>query len=239
MRERIKSIKEDYNYVKQHKILNSLLGCLVLLISIGFMFLTVATVLTKIVPSGSWINLVSGDSMDPTLHNHQFMFSMEKEIEQGDIVVSHFPQAVIDADMKNESTTIIKRVIGLPGDIVDIEKDGTVLVNHSVLDEDYLTPEHKVETYIEGKNYHVELGVNEYFIMGDNRGNSYDSRYFGPVKGTDILYVQSTKITSMGIQKTIYVVLYIILIAFMYNVIDFIVMEIAYKILISKEGKVK
>ena len=231
MKERIKSIKEDYNYVMSKKSWRFLSGMITLIISALFMFLTVSTVLVKVVPQNSFINIVSGESMDPTLHDGQFMFASDEAIKRGDIIVSRFPQELLDIKPEKESTTIIKRVIGLPGETVDIQKDGTVLVNNMKIDESYLTDEHKKATYLEGKNYHLTLNSNQYFIMGDNRDNSYDSRYFGAVNVGDIAGVQSTSPTSQTWTKSIYIVLYIFLIILAYKLIDFIVVEVFYKII--------
>ena len=229
MKKRIKSLKEDNNYVMSKKSWRFLSGTITLIFSVLFMFLTVSTVLVKAVPPYSFINIVSGTSMDPTLHDGQFMFATDESIKRGDIVVSHFPQELIDANPEKESTTVIKRVIGLPGETVDIQKDGTLFINNVKIDESYLTDEHKKSTYIEGKYYHVELNSNQYFIMGDNRDDSYDSRYFGAVNIGDIAGVQSTSPTNQTFIKSIYIILYILLIVLAYKLIDFVVVEVFYK----------
>lgn len=196
MKKRIKSFKEDNNYVMSKKSWRFLSGTITLIFSVLFMFLTVSTVLVKAVPPYSFINIVSGTSMDPTLHDGQFMFATDESIKRGDIVVSHFPQELIDANPEDES---------------------------------YLTDEHKKSTYIEGKYYHVELNSNQYFIMGDNRDDSYDSRYFGAVNIGDIAGVQSTSPTNQTFIKSIYIILYILLIVLAYKLIDFVVVEVFYK----------
>lgn len=168
--------------------------------------------------------------MDPTLHSGQFMFASDETVKRGDIVVSHFPQELIDISPEKKSTTIIKRVIGLPGETVYIQKDGTVLVNNVEIDESYLTDEHKKATYLEGKNYHVTLNSNQYFIMGDNRDNSYDSRYFGAVNIGDLGGVQSTGPTSQTWTKLLIILVYICFILLAYKLIDFVVVKAFYKI---------
>ena len=235
MKERIKSLKKDYNYVMSKKSWRYLSGTIVLIFSVSFMLLTVSPVLVKAVPYNTFINIVSGESMEPTLRNGQFMFASDENIKRGDIVVSHFPKVVTDADPEKESTTIIKRVIGLPGETVDIGKDGTVLVNNVKIDESYLTDEHKKATYSEGKNNHVTLNSTQYFLMGDNRDNSYDSRYFGAVNVGDIAGVQSTDPTNQTWTKSIYIILYIGLIVLAYKFIDFAVVEAFYKIVSRKK----
>nr|WP_316622203.1 signal peptidase I [uncultured Ruminococcus sp.] len=231
MKKLIKSKKENYQYIKRKKSWCFLSGTITLIISALFMFLTVSTVLVKVVPHNSFINIVSGESMDPTLHDGQFMFASDEAVKRGDIVVSRFPQKLIEERPEEKSTTIIKRVIGLPGETVDIQKDGTVLINNVELDESYLTEEHKKSTYLEGKNNHVDLNSAQYFIMGDNRDNSYDSRYFGAVNIGDIRGVQSTGPTSQTWIKSIYVILYLCLILLAYELIDFAVVKVFYKII--------
>ncbi len=92
-----------------------------------------------------------------------YRFSSPKE---GDIAIFRFPD--------DESIYYVKRVIGLPGDIIDI-KDGKVYKNGSdtPLDEPYL----KEEMFPE-EDMHFEVPENSYFMMGDNRNLSYDARYW-------------------------------------------------------------
>lgn len=231
MKKLIKSKREDYKYIKSKKSWRFLSGAITIILSLLVLFLTVHTVLIKLVPSNSFINIVSGESMEPTLHNGQFMFTSDEAVKRGDIIVSRFPQKLIEVSPEKKSTTIIKRVIGLPGETVDIQKDGTVLINNVALDESYLTDEHKKSTYFEGKNNHVELNSAQYFIMGDNRDNSYDSRYFGAVNIGDMYGVQSTGPTSQTWIKAIYTIIYICLILLAYALIDFAVVKVFYKII--------
>lgn len=114
---------------------------------------------------------VDGASMDQTLEDGQILLLYKlANIDYGDIVV---------LDEEKEGEIIIKRIIGMPGDTVSI-KDNTVYVNDEELEEDY--------AYGETSDYEeITLGDDEYFILGDNRPISKDSRYFGPVKEDEII----------------------------------------------------
>ena len=120
------------------------------------------------------IFIVSGASMDPTFEDGNWIF-WNKNIynnnspKRGDIVVVNYP-----GDPNNK--TYVKRIIGQPGDKIEI-KNEHVFINNLRLDEDYIP--FNVGTDPNGV---WTLNQNQYFVMGDNRPNSNDSRYFGPVE---------------------------------------------------------
>ncbi len=114
--------------------------------------------------------LVEGSSMRPTLENHQRLIvnklAYKSDLpERGDIVVFHFP---IDPDQD-----FIKRVIGLPGDDIEID-NGEVRVNGEILIEPYIA---SAPSYV--GVWHVP--ENQIFVLGDNRNNSSDSHAWGAV----------------------------------------------------------
>lgn len=143
-------------------------------------------------------NIVDGNSMYPTLYNGDNLI-IEKVSNyftipaQGTIVTFIRPkvQLVYDgeganagyhvqADESMPDTQLVKRVIAVPGDEVEI-KNGRVYVNGTELIEDYLPKE--VVTEVQFPDYaHVKLGEDEIYVLGDNRPHSSDSRSFGPVK---------------------------------------------------------
>lgn len=115
--------------------------------------------------------IVDGESMYPTLEHRDFVITNKlvyrfSEPKFQDIVV--FPYKV------NENSPFIKRVIGLPGDEIDI-RDGKVYRNGEALEETYIN-EGPVEATGDTV-FPVTVPEGEYFIMGDNRGVSYDSRF--------------------------------------------------------------
>ncbi len=118
--------------------------------------------------------VVDGPSMQPTFYTGQFLIVSRVnyllgEPERGQIVVFEYPE--------NPEEDYIKRVIGLPGDTIEI-RDTQVYVNGDLLDEPYIN-----EPCDAGHcpNRLWELGADQYFVMGDNRNHSSDSRSFGPV----------------------------------------------------------
>lgn len=124
--------------------------------------------------------IVSGDSMYPTFANGEYLIVDELSYNfrvpaRGDVVVFRYPV--------DPSKYFIKRIIGLPGETVTV-KDGKVFLTttdglQSALAEPYLGQ-------ITNKNVTTKIGADEYFVMGDNRLVSYDSRYWGPVKVGEI-----------------------------------------------------
>ena len=104
-----------------------------------------------------------GSSMTPTLYDGEIIFSMKtSRMEPGDIVAFYYNNKIL-----------VKRVVAGPGDWVDIDEDGTVYVNEKLLDEPYLVEKAYGETNIE-LPYQVPDG--KYFVMGDHRATSVDSR---------------------------------------------------------------
>lgn len=113
---------------------------------------------------------VSGSSMEPTLqHNDQLILDKISyrfsEPQRYDIIVFPF--------LYQEKTYYVKRIIGLPGETVQIDEEGNIYIDGEILEEDY---------GMETMNYPgiaaepITLGDDEYFVLGDNRNNSSDSR---------------------------------------------------------------
>lgn len=144
---------------------------------------------------------VQGASMEPNFENNQYLiinefgykrtevgipgkkfFSVEpfKKLNRGDVIVFRYP--------KNRSQFFIKRIIGLPGEKMGIKDNRTTIYNSEnpeglVLDEKSYLSE---DTHTSGELI-LELNENEYFVMGDNRMFSSDSRYWGSVLSSDII----------------------------------------------------
>jgi signal peptidase I len=128
---------------------------------------------------------VRGASMEPNFHDNEYLIINEityrfSEPQRGDIVVLRNPN--------NRSDFFIKRVIGLPDERIEVSRGEVTVYNDEfssgfILDEsDYLDP-----TVYTGGNDVTELGPEEYFVMGDNRNSSLDSRSFGAIPRSDIV----------------------------------------------------
>lgn len=122
---------------------------------------------------------VKGASMEPNFHNYEYLIIDElsyrfHEPKRGDVVVLKNPQ--------QQRQFFIKRVIGLPGEKVEV-KDQHVYINGELLDESAYLAE-SVETW---GNQKFTLKENEYVVMGDNREQSLDSRVFGPITPASIV----------------------------------------------------
>ena len=120
--------------------------------------------------------IVDGASMSPTFETGHYLIIDEisykiKNVERGDIIVFKYP--------KDTTRFFIKRVIGLPGETVLI-KDGKVTIKNDDFPNGFQIKEDYVKN-ISHKNIQQTLSDNEYFVMGDNRANSSDSRIWGAV----------------------------------------------------------
>ncbi|HZS98360.1 MAG TPA: signal peptidase I [Terriglobales bacterium] len=117
---------------------------------------------------------VEGTSMMPSLDDQERIFVNKfvyrwEPIERGDIVVFRYP--------RDPSTSYIKRVIGVAGDVIRIDA-GQVYVNGEQLEEDYVPP-----IYADERSYpETVVPAHSYFMLGDHRSMSRDSRDFGSVK---------------------------------------------------------
>lgn len=121
--------------------------------------------------------IVSGTSMDPTFKDKQYLIVDELSYHlgnpvRGDVVVFKFP--------KNPQQYFIKRVIGLPGETVIIDGHGQVTIKESD-GKTVLTLNEPYVVYPKDDNIERVLKPSEYFMMGDNRAGSFDSRAWGPV----------------------------------------------------------
>ncbi len=106
---------------------------------------------------------VTGTSMTPTLYNDELVICNKRSnYKQGDMIAFYFNNKIL-----------LKRVIGLPGDWIEITEDGTVFVNGEMLDEPYIDEKSLGECDIE---FPYQVPESRIFVMGDHRATSVDSR---------------------------------------------------------------
>ena len=121
------------------------------------------------------------------------------EYNLGDIVVFYAPQSSIPLstellisnlkiwnlitqnEVNDQAMVFIKRIVGTPGDHVNIESNGSIFVNDIELEIK------NVNNTNNGDTFEIKLSEYEYFLIGDNRENSFDSRMFGPISSDRII----------------------------------------------------
>ncbi len=145
---------------------------------------------------------VDGSSMEPMLSNGDNLIVDKisyrfRDPQRYDIIVFPFKY--------QENTFYIKRIIGLPGETVQIDEQGTIYINGEVLPENYGREIIRAETVGIAANP-IILGEDEYFVMGDNRNCSMDSRteIVGNIKRKDIIgraWIRIWPLNKLGILK--------------------------------------
>ncbi len=128
--------------------------------------------------------IVSGTSMYPTFNTWNYLIVDQvtyklEDPKRGDVIVFKYP--------RDPSRFFIKRIIALPGETITLEGTTTIIKNTEnpngfILEEPYISPDH---TKIDDMT--VTLGQGEYFVMGDNRRSSADSRYWGSLSDSNIV----------------------------------------------------
>ncbi len=138
---------------------------------------------------------IINDSMSPTIKDGQIVTYTgveEESLKRGDIIIAYQPSSLItqkssedensvigvyEDDNKNSKLTCVKRIIGIPGDHIEI-KDGLIYVNDTLLEEPYI--DKNVKTTSAGGVYvNVTVPNKCVYVLGDNRDNSLDSRRYG------------------------------------------------------------
>lgn len=166
----------------------------IVIILLAVLFVTFVAQRTKVSGPSMYPTLEDGDNLIVDKISYHF-----RDPERFDIII--FPYE----DEDEEESYFIKRIIGLPGETVQIDEDGNIYIDGEILEEDYgyeqiLNPGIAADP--------VVLGEDEYFVMGDNRNNSLDSRYpeVGVVEGDTIVgraWIRIYPFDSIGLVKNI------------------------------------
>ena len=128
-----------------------------------YALLVVAAVAVLLAPLFLPVLQVSGDSMNPTLQDRDIIVLVKTDhMKTGDLCGFYW-----------QNKLLLKRIIGLPGDIITLDEDGVVTVNGEVLDEPYVDELALGECDIK---FPYQVPENRYFVLGDHRATSIDSR---------------------------------------------------------------
>jgi signal peptidase I len=130
--------------------------------------------------------MVSGESMYPTLKNADYLIVDEasyrfNEPKRGDVIVFRYPE--------NPKRFFVKRIIGLPGETVRFENNAVLIKNEENPDGIKLSEPYISQITIPGEKNEVVVSSDNYFVMGDNRGFSSDSRAWGQLPKENIIGV--------------------------------------------------
>lgn len=147
----------------------SLRGTVSVLVVVAAVAVLIATLFLPILQ-------ISGDSMSPTLEHDEIVVLLKtKELDRGDLIGFYY-----------QGKILLKRVIALPEDVVVIDRDGNVYVNEELLEEPYITDKCLGDCDLE---FPYTVPGTGYFVMGDQRSNSVDSRnsVIGAIAQEDII----------------------------------------------------
>lgn len=150
-------IQNERSKLEQKKAFRQALGSTIsVLLVVAALAVLIATLFLPVLQ-------ISGTSMEPTLYNGDIIILLKtKGYQQGDL-----------CSFAYENKYLIKRIIGTPGDSIEIDGDGLVYVNGTLLEEPYVTEKALGECDLE---FPYQVPDNHYFVMGDHRSTSIDSR---------------------------------------------------------------
>ena len=152
--EAIAAERERLRYKKRYK--HTLQSTICVLLAVAALAVLAATVFLPVLQ-------VSGTSMEPTLQNGDVILLLKTQrFQTGDVCGLYW-----------QNKLLLKRVIGLPGDIISLDENGVVTVNGTVLDEPYVDELALGECDIK---FPYQVPENRYFVLGDHRATSIDSR---------------------------------------------------------------
>ncbi len=123
---------------------------------------------------------VKGASMEPNFYNHEYLIIDQisfrfRQPERGEVIVFRYP--------RNPQEYFIKRIIALPGESIEIKNGDVYIYNENNLDGILIEEPYLDEKYLSAysSDKKISLTENEYYVLGDNRSSSMDSRSFGPL----------------------------------------------------------
>ncbi len=146
-------LKRETHKLRYQKVIKSTIHALVIVAAIAVL---IATLMLPVLQ-------ISGTSMEPTLNNRDIVVLVKTaKLKHGDLCGFSYSNKIL-----------IKRVIGLPGDIINMDDDGTVYVNNQPIDEPYISDKGIGECDVD---FPFVVPEEKYFLLGDHRQTSIDSR---------------------------------------------------------------
>ena len=189
---------QNQELLEEHPWVSSSIQMITILLTLTLVIVLCLTGRSYLLSKGSLFNTVSGESMMPTLTDGQRLYSDRREdFLRQDIVCLTLPEKGLEFPGTTEDELLVKRIIGLPGEHVRIDSGSRIYIDDIYLYEPYLSEDNRDTTYedYDGRIMDITLGENEYFVLGDNRGDSLDSRAFGPVQIQEIQASQTTSLS--------------------------------------------
>lgn len=164
----IEQLELELKRIKKHKRRGAFIR------KIFFIIFCIAAILVFVTAVVSPVLRVTGDNMNPTLNDGDVIVLIKTDtLKRGDICA-----------FKYHDKLLIKRVIGVPGDEVNIDENGTFFINGKELNDSCGAVKAMGVINIE---LPYKVDENTYFVVGDNRSKSIDSRYFGSIASEDII----------------------------------------------------
>lgn len=153
-KEQVEAELKTINYRK--RFIKTLLSTLSILVVVAALAVLISTLFFPVIQ-------VSGNSMEPSLHDGDVLVLIKSDnVSYGDMCCFSW-----------QNKTLLKRVIGMAGDTINIDAEGNVFVNNELLEEDYISEKTQGINDIE---YPYLVPENKIFVLGDHRGTSLDSR---------------------------------------------------------------
>ena len=185
---------QNQEILEEHPWASSVIQIITILLTLTLVIVLCLVGRSYLLSKGTLFNTVSGESMMPTLTDGQKLYSDRREgFLRQDIVCLTLPEKGLEFPGTTEDELLVKRIIGLPGEHVRIDSGSRIYIDGEFLYEPYLSEDNRDTTFedYEGRIMEIQLGEYEYFVLGDNRGDSLDSRAFGPVQSQEILASQT------------------------------------------------
>ena len=185
---------QNQEILEEHPWASSVIQIITILLTLTLVIVLCLVGRSYLLSKGTLFNTVSGESMMPTLTDGQKLYSDRREgFLRQDIVCLTLPEKGLEFPGTTEDELLVKRIIGLPGEHVRIDSGSRIYIDGEFLYEPYLSEDNRDTTFedYEGRIMEIQLGEYEYFVLGDNRGDSLDSRAFGPVQIQEILASQT------------------------------------------------